>query len=303
MNLGYCCINQTLRKKDIFTGRTMRLATFESKGLSYVSELALANTRDLIEIIKWNHDHEIFNFRVGSELFPWWDKYEFEDLPDWPKIRNLLVGAGKLAKKYDQRLTFHPGPYNVLVSPKENVVNRCIRELSNHAKIFDIMGLSRTPYNLINIHLGGSYGDKEAAINRFIAIVDRLPESVRSRLTIENDDKSSLYSVTDLVRISKLTNIPVVFDFHHHKCYGDIMPEKTALELAMSTWPDNIKPLVHISNSRKIYEDSSVNRDAAHSDYLYEFINLYDYDVDVDVEAKAKELAVLKYREDYLSVH
>ena len=100
LNLGYACINMELRKKNIYTGRTMIRRTFDAKGLPYVSELALANVRDLIEIIKWNYSKGIKVYRMSSSLFPWMSEYEFTDLPDYGKICILLRGAGNLAKNY-----------------------------------------------------------------------------------------------------------------------------------------------------------------------------------------------------------
>ena len=96
--------------------------------------------------------------------------------------------------KHDVRLTSHPS-FNVLVSPKEEVVENCIKDLTIHGDEFDMMGLSRTPYNKINIHLGTT--DKEASMN-LVKNFPRVPESVSSRLTLENDDNASMYSVKDL---------------------------------------------------------------------------------------------------------
>ena len=71
INVGYCCINNTLNKRGITTGRAMRKATFEAKGLKYASELALANANDLLTILKWNADNGVKVFRMGSGIFPW----------------------------------------------------------------------------------------------------------------------------------------------------------------------------------------------------------------------------------------
>ena len=109
---------------------------------------------------------------------------------DYRKISILLNGEGNLADKYGQRITSHPGPFNVLVSPNEKVVQNTITDLSIHGEIFDLMGLSRTPYNKINIHCNGVYGDKQSAMDRFCKNFEKLPESVQTRLTVENDDKA-----------------------------------------------------------------------------------------------------------------
>jgi|TARA_B100000282_G_scaffold287198_1_gene254492 UV DNA damage endonuclease len=295
-NLGYACINMTLRKDKITTNRSMIKRTFLKEGITRSSDLALQNTRDLIEIIKWNHKNGFKLFRMTSDLIPWASEFSLSSMPDYRKISILLNGAGNLAAKYGQRITSHPGPFNVLVSPNERVVNNTIRDLSIHGEIFDLMGLSRTPYNKINIHCNGVYGDKQSAMDRFCKNFERLPESVQTRLTVENDDKASMYSVKDLMYIHERIGIPIVFDYHHHKfCTGD-MTEQEALELAMSTWGD-IKPVVHYSESRTLEDETA--KPQAHSDYIYSKIDTYGHDLDIVVEAKAKELTVLNYLSNF----
>ena len=295
-NLGYAGINMTLRKDKITTNRSMIKRTFLKEGIRRSSDLALQNTRDLIEIIKWNHKNGFKLFRMTSDLIPWASEFSLSSMPDYRKISILLNGAGNLAAKYGQRITSHPGPFNVLVSPNERVVNNTIRDLSIHGEIFDLMGLSRTPYNKINIHCNGVYGDKQSAMDRFCKNFERLPESVQTRLTVENDDKASMYSVKDLMYIHERIGIPIVFDYHHHRfCTGDLT-EQEALELAMSTWGD-IKPVVHYSESRTLEDETA--KPQAHSDYIYSKIDTYGHDLDIVVEAKAKELTVLNYLSNF----
>jgi len=149
--------------------------------------------------------------------------------------------------------------------------------------------------------LGGAYGDKEASMKRFCEAFQRLPDSVKTRLTVENDDKASMYSVKDLYHgVHEVIGIPIVFDYHHHKfCTGDLT-ERAALELAMSTWPDDVVPVVHYSESRAIEQEDPKLKPQAHSDYVYDYIDTYGQNVDVMIEAKHKELAVQKYKELHL---
>ena len=306
MKLGYACINMQLSyptkygkpkgTTPITTGRSMIKRTFLKEGITRSSDLALQNTRDLIEIIKWNHQNGFNLFRMTSDLVPWASEFKLSDMPDYRKISTLLKGAGNLAEKYGQRITSHPGPFNVLVSPNERVVNNTLRDLTIHGEIFDLMGLSRTPYNKINIHCNGVYGDKMSAMDRFCKNFEKLPESVQTRLTVENDDKASMYSVKDLMYIHERTGIPIVFDYHHHTFNTGGLSEQEALELAMSTWGD-IKPVVHYSESKTLEDETA--RAQAHSDYLYSEIKTYGHDLDIVVEAKAKELTVLNYLSNF----
>ena len=297
MKLGYACINSTLQAAGgITTNRGMRQKTFHERGLPYVSELALQNVKDLENIVKWNEEMGIKLFRMSSDLFPWMTFYEFEQLPDYPMIDIYLKNIGALAEKYGQRLTFHPSHFNALGSPNPVVVEKAINELNKHSEIMDMMGLSTTVYNKINIHVGGAYGDKPTTLDRWCDNFYKLKDTTRSRLTIENDDKANMYSVVELVEgISKRTGVPVVFDYYHHKfCTGDLT-EQEALELAASTWPKGIVPCTHYSESRrKEHLDESI-RAQAHSDLIEGTICRYGNEVDVVVEAKHKELAVLNY--------
>ena len=301
MNIGYACINMQLssQKPKIYTGRSMIKRTFKAKGIEYASELGLQNCKDLFEIVKWNNKNGFPFFRITSNLFPWSSEYKLKDMPDHQEICDVLGEVGKYVADNNMRITSHPGPFNVLTSPHPHVVDNCINDLSTHGEVFDMMGLSRSPYNKINIHIGGAYGDKESAMARFCVNFGRLPDSVKSRLTVENDDKATMYSVRDLYDgVYKVIGIPIVFDYHHHQfCTGD-MSEQKALELAIKTWGD-IKPVVHYSESRRDEKKDETIRVQAHSDYIYDKIETYGHDIDIMVEAKAKELAVVRYIELY----
>ena len=223
--------------KKVTTNRSMVKKTFNAKGLDYVSELALANAKDIIKILEWNRQHKIHFFRLSSALIPWGDNLDLTLLKDYKEIKSELKKAGDFAKFHNIRITSHPGPFNVLVSPNEKVVLATIADLELHGKVFDMMGLSLTPYNKINIHCNGVYGDKISAMDRFIKNFQRLSKSVQKRLTIENDDKASMYSVKDLMYIHNAIKIPIVFDYHNHKFCTGGLSEQESLELATTTWP------------------------------------------------------------------
>ncbi len=297
MNLGYACINMTLseKKPKVTTNRSMIKRTFLEKGTDYAAELSLLNCRDLVEILRWNVENDIKFFRLSSNIFPWASEYQIEDLPTYQKIKTILSGCGHYARQNGVRLTSHPGPFNVLVSPNEKVIQNTLIDLTNHGKVFDLLGLDRTPYNKINIHCNGVYGDKQSAMDRFCKNFELLPESVQTRLTVENDDKASMYSVKDLMYIHERIGIPIVFDYHHHKfCTGDLS-EQEALELAISTWPEGITPVVHYSESKALHESNEKLKPQAHSDYINNLPNIYGNKVDIMVESKAKELAILPH--------
>ena len=246
-NIGYCCI--CLSQPELTTNRSMVKRTFQQRGIAYASQLALQNVRDLFQILQWNQRNDIKLFRMSSDMFPWASEYRLSDMPDYKAICHILKACGDYARNNYMRLTFHPGPFNVLCSPNPDVVRRTIQDLEIHGEIMDLMGLDRTPYNCINIHCNSTAGGKQIAMERFCQNFQLLSDSVKTRLTIENDDKASMYSVSDLMYINGSIGIPIVFDYHHYQfCTGD-MSEYEALTLATATWPTGIVPIVHYSRN------------------------------------------------------
>jgi UV DNA damage endonuclease len=292
--LGYACINVELSEKGISTNRGMIKRTFDKVGPSGAGELALLNIKNMHEIVRWNWHNDFFVYRMSSSIFPWMSEYEISDLPQFKKIQILLEGIGRIAKQKGQRLSFHPGPFNVLGSPNEPVVKKTIKDLNQHAEIMDLMGLPQTPEYPINIHLGGAYGDKESAMKRFCENYKRLSESAQRRLVVENDDKATMFSVKDLYDgVYSVIGIPITFDYHHHRFCTGGLSEEDAIKLASETWGEH-RQLTHYSSCRKTME-SPDQKAQAHADFLYEKIKTYDLSIDIEVEAKAKEQAVLRY--------
>jgi UV DNA damage endonuclease len=273
----------------------MRKKTFEEKGLSYVSEIAVQNTRDLVRIIEWNSMNDIKVFRISSDLFPWASEYRWESLPDFKEILDNMKVAGDVAMSSGQRLSLHPGQFNCLCSPRENVVLNSIRDLEIHGDMMDMLGQPRTRSAPINIHLGGAYGDHKTAAETWMKNFARLPESVASRLTIENDDKPNVFSTKMLYEmVYSKVGVPIVFDSHHFECGPQDSTYSEAFEMAFSTWPDGIKPMCHHSNSRKIYEDPSCVA-SSHSDFYYKRFDSCGKKVDVELECKMKEVGLFDY--------
>ena len=299
MKLGYACINMELsnvpKSKRITTNRSMIKRTFLAKGIPYASELALQNCMDLLKILKWNEENNIKFFRMSSNLFPWASEYNLEQLPDYENICYALMEAGDYAINVGQRLSFHPGPFNKLCAKDDRIVNNTIKELEHHSEIFDIMGFKPSYYNKINIHIGAAYDDKRETAYRFCKNYDKLSNNLKNRLTVENDDKPSLFTTEELYKFMWLDiSCPIVFDYHHHSLHNGGLSEGEALDYAMETW-SGITPVCHLSESRR-KEQNSECFPQAHSDYVYTPINTHGHNFDLMIEAKAKELALLKYR-------
>jgi len=306
-NYGYACINMQLsnpqdfggHKNDrITTNRTMIKRTFQEKGIEYASSLALLNILDLQKVLEWNVQRGINFFRLSSNVFPWASEYQLHDMPDYEAIYEACERSGNYIRQHGIRITSHPGPFNKLASPKDRVFENTKRDLEIHGEFFDMLGLPRDHYAKINIHVGAAYGNKPVALDTFVRNFERLPESVTSRLTVENDDRESLYSTVELYEgLFGRTGIPIVFDYHHHGfCTGNLS-ERDALEVAISTWGD-IKPVVHYSESRAEEKKDAKIRAHAHSDYVNGPVDDYGYDLDVMIEAKAKEMALFELQKN-----
>lgn len=291
--VGYCCINLTLGKNKISTNRTMRKATFEQRGLKYVSELVLQNVKDLLTIIEWNAKNNVKVFRISSDIFPWGTEYNLEDLPNFTEIHQYLIMAGAVAQSTGQRISAHPDHFVKLGSKKESVIVNSIKDLELHSHIFDLMGLNADHYNPLNIHVGMNFSQE--TVDTWINSYHRLSDNCKARLVVENDDKASSFSVKQLYdNLYKTIDIPITFDYFHHTFHPDGLTSENAAKLAASTWPSGITPLFHYSESKNLNENVSGNP-RAHADYVFNTIDDYGLTIDIDLEAKAKELALFKY--------
>lgn len=280
----------TLGKK-ILTDRTMRVGRFN---IDRANELAVQNSSDLIKIMEWNALNNIRMFRIGSGLFPFMDhethNYTIDDLKDSETIKTNIAKAGQIATDAGIRLSCHPGPYTCMASPNPKIVQNSVRCLQMHATLGQLLQLPNDDF-VINFHMGGTYGNKEDTAKRFIDnIGEHLSEWEMQHITIENDDKESMWSISDLVDYQIGDHVRLVLDVHHHRfCNRESLSD--AAQMAFDTWPSHQVPKIHYS------ESAAGKKPQAHSDYIENFIpsDLHFREYDVMIEAKAKELALQKY--------
>lgn len=262
--------------------------------LQKLSALCKENAQALYQSVEYCAAHRIGCFRVNSQFWPVKTHprvgYALADLPDAGEIKKILFECRARALALNVRLTFHPDQFVLLSTPKADVVRKSVEELEYQAQVSEMIGA-----DVINIHAGGGYGDKPSALRRMGRVVQKLNKAVRSRLTLENDDR--IYAPRDLLPFCKEYKIPLVYDIHHHRCLPDGLSVKQVTDAAMKTW--NREPLFHISSPRQGWQG---NQPSWHHDY----INNRDFPVEwrslaitVEVEAKAKELAVRRLY-DYL---
>jgi len=164
-----------------------------------------------------------------------------------------------------------------------------------HYDILKTMGLD--DFNII-IHVGGVYGNKGEAMQRFSNVFNSLPVDLRNHILLENDDKS--YNINDVMEISKETGVRVVLDLHHHVCNND--GTELDLEAVFATCGAGNIPKIHVSSPKSVKEFRS-HSDMINFDYCREFFEKYKgLEFDVMLECKDKDLAVGKFVEDYRRV-
>lgn len=261
--------------------------------LAMISATILANGNALQAAITWCSNHGIGAFRVNSRIFPLKTHpeigYQLAELPEHAAIEHLYREAGRMAADQGLRLSFHPDQFTLLSSPDPAVTARSMAELIYHAEVAEYIGA-----DVITLHGGGAYGDKPAALHRLTRTIDQLPDPVRVRLALENDDR--VYTPADLLPICAATGIPFVYDVHHHRCLADGQTVKAITKQALTTW--NREPLFHLSSPKEGWQSANPR---PHHD----FIDPADLPscwlpltMTVEIEAKAKELALQRLQAD-----
>jgi UV DNA damage endonuclease len=287
----------TIYYENIIDEKSLQLGAY--KNGKYSRERILAtyrgNVKEILRVIPRLNECNIKSFRLSSSVFP---LFEFcsDIVKNDEQITTDLALAGKRFTESGIRVTTHPGQFCVISSDSDKTVKNSINELAYHAWIFDAMGFPISPYHAINIH-----GGKAKRSERLIEVIKTLPENIKGRLTLENDEKC--YNVRNLLSISERTSVPIVFDSHHHIFDPSDISVDDAYNSTIATW-GKIKPLQHISNTEIGMENAVYNKKRAHSQMIryvpdVQLQGMRDDTVDVDVEAKLKNIALLKMRKDF----
>lgn len=295
LRLGLCCLfNQAQIRFRAATAKVVKKLDRPGQ-LIRLGELCLDNACALVAAVEEVHRLGIGAFRVSSPLLPLYTHpevgYCLEELPNGDEITAMLSSVKALKDRHRVRLSFHPDQFTLLSSPRPEVTTASLRELEYQAKLAVLIGA-----DVINIHAGGVYGDKSSALLRLVQQISDLPEPVRSRLTLENDDHS--YTVNDLLPICEKLSIPLVYDVHHHRCNPDGLTVAEATAACLQSWQEpGREPYFHLSSPKHGWQD----KPRPHAD----FIDSADFPVEwkqlnatIDIEAKAKEVAILKLMEE-----
>jgi UV DNA damage endonuclease len=284
MKIGYACINTSLKCRS---SRTLRLKNYSEEKIKGLIE---NNLNCLKEILKFNLNHQIYFFRISSDLIPLAShpimKFNWKDY-----FKTKFEEIGNFISRNKMRITMHPGQYTVLNSIKDSVAQNSLKELEYHIDVLDLMELDRTAK--VQIHVGGVYGDKEKSLQRFIERYFKLDDKIKNRLIIENDDKS--YSLKDCLKINASTQIPIIFDVYHHECKNNGESIENGLKKVSNTWRkiDGI-PIIHYSSEHPI-KGKCKHANSIDFHHFKDFIELTKpNNFDIMLELKDKENSAIK---------
>lgn len=326
-NIQQACLNTYLRAANppVFSSRTCRISTILDhryplkdpsqlehatknrpdksrtpdieRGQGYLQEIGLANARDIVKMLRWNEEYGIKFMRLSSDMFPFASHREYGyELA--PFASETLAEAGRVAAELGHRLTTHPGQFTQIGSPRDEVVEAAIRDLEYHNEMLTLLKLpEQTNRDAVMIlHMGGTYGDKTATLDRFRENYAELSDGVKRRLVLENDDVA--WSVHDLLPICEELNIPLVLDFHHHNIVFDPCIHEGTLEIInlfdriKKTWTrKSIRQKMHYSEpTRGAITPHERRKHSARVKTLPPCVQ----DMDLMIEAKDKEQAVFE---------
>lgn len=251
-------------------------------------------------ILHYNIAHEIKLYRFSSSIVPLathpevlWD-FITPFINEWREL-------GQLLQQYQIRPSFHPNQFTLFTSTKEQVTRNAVTDMDYHYKMLEAMNVLEN--GIINIHIGGAYGDKVKTLQRFHQNLKQLPTTIKKNMTLENDDKT--YNVEETLMTCEKENIPMILDYHHHmanKMEGEL---SRYLPRIFNTWNDSYNiPKVHISSPKSDQAYRS-HADYVSIDFVLPFLKLakeLNQDFDIMIEAKQKNLAMHRLVEEVASI-
>ena len=286
MKIGYPCINNSI---GCTSNKTFRLANYSE---NLLKQKIKENIGCLQKTLEYNVKNNLLFFRIGSGLIPF-ASHEVCKF-NWQKeFKKEFQEIGNFIKKHNMRISMHPDQFVLINSPNKEIVERSFAELRYHCEVLDLMELDGTAK--VQIHVGGVYGEKENAIQRFVENYGRLPVKIKKRLCIENDER--LYCLQDCLKINKKMGIPIIFDFFHHSLFNQKESFQEALKKVKKTWKnkDGI-PMTDYSSQKEEGRFGAHTESIDLKDFEKTLKEIKDSGVDIDImlEIKDKEKSALK---------
>ncbi|OPA75804.1 UV damage endonuclease UvsE [Paenibacillus selenitireducens] len=305
VRFGYVAMSTII--KNASPSRTMTYTHFakledREAGLHRLTRIAEENLNNTLRLLKHNRASDIHLYRMSSKLIPLATHQELQDWDPFPYLAPAFQAIGDYAKQAGIRLSFHPDHFTVLSTPREEVLHNSIRDLAHHVRMLEAMGMDEHAKN--NIHIGGAYGDKKTAGERFIHNFLALTPRIQRRLTLENDDKT--FNAVETLEVSEKLGVPMVLDIHHQWVNNEGEAPMELWPRIQATWKEahsTLPPKIHVS-SPKSEKDIRGHADYVDIEPLLAFLRgiaASETHVDVMIEAKMKDEALFKLMEDMKS--
>lgn len=304
MKIRFGYVANALGLWDASPSKTLTFARYKNlskdERLDKLKSVTAQNLQHTKRILYYNIAHEIELYRFSSSLVPlathpevMWDfvspfKREWEEL-------------GQLIQQFELRPSFNPNQFTLFTSPREEVTKNAVVDMEYHFKMLEVMNaLDR---GLINIHIGGAYGDKESTLERFHQNLKTLPANIKNQMTLENDDKT--YDVEETLNTCEKEGIPMVLDYHHYMANTGEEDLSNYLPRIFNTWTRFPEvPKVHLSSPKSDQAFRS-HADFVSFDFILPFLKMakeLNQDFDIMIEAKQKNLAMFKLIEEIASI-
>jgi UV DNA damage endonuclease len=289
-------VSTALNLYEASPAKTMTFATYQKRDKKERESQLLAITKNnlkrTLRVLHYCVAHELPLYRMSSSIVPLathpeaaWDYLK--------KTKQECKEIEKLVKKYNLRTSMHPNQFTLFTSPRPEVTVNAVKDLRYHYDLLKGMGIEDRSY--INIHVGGAYGDKASALERFYENIKMLPSDVKSRMTLENDDKT--FTTEETLDVCEKEGVPLMFDYHHYKANPGDTPLEELLPRFVQTWKNTGRPpKIHLSSPKdeKAYRS---HHDFVSLDYVLPFFKIvsdFTDELDVMIEAKQKDRAALQ---------
>ena len=304
MKIRFGYVANALGLWDASPSKTLTFARYsslpEDERLEKLKSITAQNLHHTKRILYYNIAHEIELYRLSSSLVPlathpevMWDFYTpFQK--EWEEL-------GQIIQKYNLRVSFHPNQFTLFTSPKEEITMNAVKDMEYHFNMLKAMNVLHQ--GLINIHIGGAYGDKTTSLNRFHTNLKQLPQQIKKHMTLENDDKT--YNVEETLVTCEKESIPMVLDYHHYMANKEEDDLPLYLQRIFNTWETtSFVPKVHISSPKS--EDAfRSHADFVSLEFILPFLKLVkelNQDFDIMIEAKQKNLAMHRLVEEIAAI-
>ena len=279
MRIGYPCINRSI---GCTPSRTFRLVSYSDER---VSKTVKTNLDCLTKILSYNAAHGMLFFRITSDMVPF-ASHPVCTFPWQQHFADEFGTIGEYVRSHRFRISMHPDQFVLLNTPDKGVLERSIADLVYQGQVLDLMGLDDSAK--LQIHIGGVYRDKTASMERFIEIYERLDETIRRRLVIENDER--LYTISDCLAVHERTGIPVLFDVFHYAINNNGEQNRGLLTSLNNTWKrhDGI-PMVDYSSQQPGKRAGAHAESIDPEDFRTFLQSTVPFDIDIMLEINDKE--------------